>query len=290
VAENTRCLLDDAYSRVLEMNRLQGFGYHPNNEATIPRTQHGGMQQSVYFRFRAPASQRADKSYKCWMECMTAKFPSSHPFVTKIIGAGCDCPLGMTGECVHVLMCAFTVHLLPRPVHIVGAIQQPTTSVLCAWADPGKGETYDVTTSLAHIPFMRVKMKKRNSHARTGSASENNSSRRVLQVAETDGWRNKFISISDKDMERLSDSRNHPARVAARHALWRAAKRAQGAMCAAESAFGMLDGDLHLDPYTIRQLSVMGDEEAWGSDTSTSTDDCSDDSGGGTSSSDSDTN
>ena len=178
VSPTTRSILDDAYQRVIESDRLLGFGYHPNEDAQLPRTAHGGTQRSVYFRFRAPASQSIDKSYKCWIECLTACFPNSHPFVTKVIRGGCECPLGQSAECVHILMCALTVHLLPRPAHILGASSQPTTSVLCAWADPGKGAVYDVTTPLACIPFIRVKMKTKKTTPLEGPSRPE----RILQV------------------------------------------------------------------------------------------------------------
>eukprot|EP00873_Tetraselmis_striata_P020827 jgi/Tetstr1/441091/TSEL_029359.t1 len=145
VAENTRTILDDAFSRVMEMTRLVGFAYHDNTEATTPRTTHGGSQRSVYFRFMAPASQRMGAAHKCWLECLVAKFPGGHPFATKVVGGGCDCPLGHTTECVHILI----------------------------------GEIYDVRTPLASIPFMRVKHKKSKRGKKSSGQPER---RRILQV------------------------------------------------------------------------------------------------------------
>eukprot|EP00873_Tetraselmis_striata_P035158 jgi/Tetstr1/455422/TSEL_042254.t1 len=145
VAENTRTILDDAFSRVMEMTRLVGFAYHDNTEATMPRTTHGGSQRSVYFRFMAPASQRMGAAHKCWLECLVAKFPGGHPFATKVVGGGCDCPLGQTTECVHILI----------------------------------GEIYDVRTPLASIPFMRVKHKKSKRGKKSSGQPER---RRILQV------------------------------------------------------------------------------------------------------------
>ena len=297
VGDDTRNIIDDAYSRVLEMNNLIGFGYHPNTTAVMPRTRHGGNQKSVYFRMRVPASQQMAQAYSCWIECLTAKFRGSHPFVTKICGGGCQCPVGSSTQCVHVCMCAIVVHLFPRPQEINGGKAMPVTSFLCAWADPGGGDTFDVTTPLANIPFIRVRMKTRQNKAiqqcsdsasqGSGCVGSSSTTRRLLQVcvyldsynlmltddprmqvSDNAGWRNKFIALADKDFETLDSTRSDPRRVAKRHALWRAIRQAQGTASAAETAFRCLDPEVPQDPYNIMESDSSS---SWETQSTTST-------------------
>jgi hypothetical protein len=238
--------------------------------AAVPRTALGGAQKSVYFKMSVPASFQMNKSYKVWAECMVARLTGGHPFITKILSGGCECPLGSSVQCVHVLMLMLVVHQLPRPHNLGGAGNVPSTSVLCAWADPGQGDLYDVTTPLSKIPFIRIRMKQRTRNAR-----------RLLQVADTSGWRYQFESLADKDSETLLSSRNDPRRVAARWAVWRAVSQASGGKSAAETAFACLDPEVPQDPY-IPQSDSSISESIWETASTTSTE-CS---GGGWTSSD----
>ena len=94
-------------------------------------------------------------------------------------------------------------------------------------------------------------------------------SSRLLNVADSSGWRYQFVSLADKDKEALESTRDHPQRVAARRALWRAASKANGARSAAELTWQGLDANIPTDSFEIAQEA--SDNSNWETATTTST-------------------
>ena len=134
---SSRTILDDAVSRVSEVLLLHNFAYHPNEEAALPRTSHGGQQGSCYFRFSAPASQRMEATYNVWVELSVCKLTGSHPFCGKVIRSHCTCPIGSSSSCAHLAMLLIVINRLPRPLAL--GVEPPCTSKPCAWLRPGGG-------------------------------------------------------------------------------------------------------------------------------------------------------
>mmetsp|Transcript_32042 Transcript_32042/g.80918 ORF Transcript_32042/g.80918 Transcript_32042/m.80918 type:complete len:698 (-) Transcript_32042:116-2209(-) len=223
----TRTILDDAFSRVAEMQHLPHFAFHPNENATMPRTRHGGSQRLVCFKFSAPASQRMETTYHLWVECNVSALPGLRPFISRILRCGCTCPLRSSADCVHLLMLMLVILNLPRPWG-----EPPCTSLRCAWLNPGNGDTYDVTTPLPFIPFMRTSFTPQRLRDASGMA------RRVLPVSDNAGWRYKFNPVPLADRDAVQHGRSTAARVAAREALWEEMQRAlNGDRCAADVAW-----------------------------------------------------
>ena len=250
--QRTRTILDDAMSRVQEIDRLVTLAYHENRLGNEPRSgQPAGKQRSVLFKFSAPASFRVGVVYHVWAECSVSDLPGFHPFVCRILRCGCTCPIGSGGDCVHLLMLLLIIHFLPRPVGI--NVSKPCTSLKCAWMDPGQGDTWSVTTPVHNIPFIRLASKKTkkgvvNAASNTGPQAPGGSAvgtsgprsqqHSYCPAADVAGYRANYNPYADRDKPRIRGEVNDPARVALFRRLLDAAAEANGEPSAMELAFG----------------------------------------------------
>ena len=253
--------MDDALGRYIDLPALQNFAFHPYEDAPMPRTAHWGNQRSCLFKFSAPASQKMEHTYHCWMEFSVSRLPGAKPILVKVLRSGCGCAIETAKDCVHKLILMLVIHKLTvRPDQVT-----PCTSLPCAWINPGHGVTYDVKTPLPFIPFLKSTMeaKKQKSNPRgrgtvraamdgdngevgeeprvpaTQHFEEGESSRqkprRVMQISDSAGWRYRFNPVADNDKDKLAD-RTNPSRVVLKHDCWDAVKAAIGQRCAADVA------------------------------------------------------
>ena len=250
---HTRTILDDALSRVREIDRLVTFAYHENGPGrNEPRSvQRGGGQRSVFFKFSAPASYRQGVVYHVWAECSVSDIPGFHPFLSRILRCGCSCPIGTGADCVHLLMLLMIVHLLPRPSGL--SISKPCTSMKCAWMNPGGGDTWSATTPVYSIPFIQQHSKKERSRRKKGGAASTGGGPDVHiggrdstncerdsyhPTFDTSGFRANYNPYADKDKPRIRGAVNAPSRVALFKRVLAAAAKANGEPCAWELAYG----------------------------------------------------